>query len=188
MEFSMFTRTNNKELLLKSEENRLYFLKQFAKYLSPFLDTFCWNFLPNHFHFRVQIKSMEEIKRHLQLLPADALKPIEKDYLSNATATEMLLELEWKRFFTSYSMAFNKQHNRTGNLFHRSFKRIEIDKASHFTQAIVYIHANAQHHNLCKDFTQHKWTSWHSMLSKKPTSLKREEVLEWFGGLERFIV
>ncbi len=185
--FHVYNRTNNKELLFKSEENRLYFLKQFAKYLSPFLDTFCWNLLPNHFHFLVQIKSVEEIKNHLQSLPTESLKPIEKQYLTNATATELLLELEWKRFFTSYSMAFNKQQNRTGNLFHRPFKRIEIDKESHFTQAIVYIHANAQHHNFCKNFTQHKWTSWHSMLSNNPTGLKREEVLEWFGGLEKFI-
>jgi putative transposase len=185
--FHVYNRTNNKELLFKSDENRLYFLKQFAKYLSPFLDTFCWNLLPNHFHFLVQIKSMEEIKNHLKSVPTELLKPIEKQYLTDAATTELLLELEWKRFFTSYSMAFNKQQNRIGNLFHRPFKRIEIDKESYFTQAIVYIHANAQHHNLCKDFTQHKWTSWHSMLSNNPTGLKREEVLEWFGGLEKFI-
>lgn len=185
--FHVYNRTNNKELLFKSDENRLYFLKQFAKYLSPFLETFCWNLLPNHFHFLVQIKSVEEIKNRLQSLPTESLKPIEKQYLNDVATTELLLELEWKRFFTSYSMAFNIQQNRTGNLFHRPFKRIEIDKESHFTQAIVYIHANAQHHNLCKDFTQHKWTSWHSMLSKNPTGLKREEVLDWFGGLEKFI-
>ena len=64
---------------------------------------------------------------------------------------------------------------------------MEVNKESHFTQAIIYIHANAQHHKLCKDFTQHKWASWHSMLSDKPTQLKRNEVLEWFGGLEQFI-
>ena len=154
--FHVYNRTNNKEILFKSEENRSYFLKQFAKYLSPFLDTFCWNLLPNHFHFLVQIKSTEEIKENLQGLLSNTLKTIEKEYLTGTSTTELLLELAWKRFFTSYSMAFNKQQNRTGNLFHRPFKRIEINKESHFTQAIVYIHANAQHHNLCKDFTQHK--------------------------------
>ena len=185
--FHVYNRTNNKEILFKTEENRLYFLKQFAKYLSPFLDTFCWNLLPNHFHFLVQIKSMEEIKKHLQSLPTESLKPTEKEYLIEKTTTELLLELEWKRFFTSYSMAFNKQQIRAGNLFHRPFKRIEINKESHFTQAIIYIHANAQHHNLYKDFTSHKWTSWHTILSDKPTTLKRNEVLEWFGGLQKFV-
>ena len=58
---------------------------------------------------------------------------------------------------------------------------------AHFTQAIVFIHANSQHHKLHKDFMQHKWSSWHSMVSAMPTQLKREEVIEWFGGREQFI-
>jgi putative transposase len=185
--FHVYNRTNNKELLFKSDDNRLYFLKQYSKYLHPFLDTFCWNLLPNHFHFLVQIKSTAAIKEYLQSLPASALKPVEKNYLTDTSTTELLLEFEWKRFFTSYSMAFNKQQRRKGNLFHRPFKRVEVNKESYFTQAVVYIHANAQHHKLVKDFTQHKWTSWHSIISDRPTQLKRNEVLDWFGGLQQFI-
>lgn len=84
-------------------------------------------------------------------------------------------------------MAFNKQQQRKGNLFQRPFKRVEVTKESHFTQAIIYVHANAQHHKLCKDFTQHQWSSWHTILSDKPTHLQRKEVLEWFGGKQQFI-
>lgn len=185
--FHVYNRTNNKELLFKSDDNRLFFLKQYSKYLHPFLDTFCWNLLPTHFHFLVQIKTTAAIKKYLQSLPASALKPIEKNYLADMSTTELLLEFEWKRFFTSYSMAFNKQQNRNGNLFHRPFKRVEVIKESHFTQAIVYIHANAQHHKLVKDFTQHKWTAWHSFISDKPTQLMKTEVLNCFGGLQQFI-
>jgi REP element-mobilizing transposase RayT len=84
--FHVYNRTNNKELLFKSTDNRLYFLKQFQKYLHPFLDTFCWNLLPNHFHFLVQIKSAEVIKKYLQTLPPQRLKPIEKKYLIDTGA------------------------------------------------------------------------------------------------------
>ena len=185
--FHVYNRTNNKELLFKSEANRLYFLKQYEKYLHPFLDTFCWNLLPNHFHFLVQIKDTREIKEYLLSLPEAGLKPIERKYLAGKATTELLLEFEWKRFFTSYSMAYNKQHNRKGNLFHRPFKRVEVVKETHYTQAIIYIHANALHHKLSKDFTLHKWSSWHTILSNKPTRLKRNEVIEWFGGLQQFI-
>ena len=100
---------------------------------------------------------------------------------------EELIELEWKRFFTSYSMAFNKQHNRNGNLFHRPFKRVEVNKESYFTQAIVYIHANAFRHKVCKDFTKYPWSSWQTMLSVNPTNICRQEVLDWFGGLQVFV-
>jgi hypothetical protein len=185
--FHVYNRTNNKELLFKSSENRLYFLRRFHKYLHPFVDVFCWNLLPNHFHFLVRVKSNEAIKEYLQRLSSQELKPIEKKYLNNSASTELLLELEWKRFFNSYAMAFNKQHQRKGNLFQRPFKRVEVIKESHFTQAIIYIHANAQHHKLCTDFTQHQWSSWHTILSDKPTHLQREEVLEWFGGKQEFI-
>jgi putative transposase len=185
--FHVYNRTNNKELLFRSDENRLFFLRQYDKYVHPFVDTFCWNLLPNHFHFLIRIKTTGVIKSYLKTLTAASLKPIEKKYLADEASTEILLELEWKRFFNSYAMAFNKQHQRNGNLFQRPFKRVEVVKESHFTQAIIYIHANAQRHKLCTDFTNHIWSSWHTMLSEKPTRLKRSEVLEWFGGKQRFI-
>ena len=184
--YHIYNRTNNKELLFKTDENRLFFLNQYAKYLEPYLDTFCWTLLPNHFHFLVRVKNTDDIKKHLKTIPSEKLKPIEKNYLEDATTTELLIEFECKRFFTSYSMAFNKQHKRNGNLFHRPFKRLQIDKESHFTQAIIYIHANAYNHGVCQDFKAYKWSSWKSITSNNATRLCRQEVLDWFGGLENF--
>jgi REP element-mobilizing transposase RayT len=198
--YHVYNRTNNKEKLFISDENRSFFLKRYNEILSPFADTFCWNLLPNHFHFLIQIKTQSEIvaflnsKPGLTTLPGlttferlSTLTPTEKKFVQNKITLSELIEQAFKRFFQSYSLAFNKQHNRKGNLFHRPFKRISIDKDSQFTQTIIYIHANAQHHKLCTDFTQHKWTSWHSMISDMPTQLKRKEVLDWFGGLQQFI-
>ncbi len=96
------------------------------------------------------------------------------------------MESAFKRLFTSYAMAFNKMHNRQGNLFSRTFKRVVILKENQFTQALIYIHANAQKHQLVKDFSAYPWTSYHSILSDKPTKLARNEVLEWFGGMHQF--
>jgi putative transposase len=185
--YHVYNRTNNKEPLFKTDENRLYFLRQYAKYLEPYLDTFCWTLLPNHFHFLVRVKSSVDIKQHLKTVASEKLKPVEKKYLEDNTTTELLIEFEWKRFLTSYSMAFNKQHNRTGNLFHRPFKRVSVNKESHFTQAIIYIHANAFKHGICKNFKDYIWSSWKSMTSSNSTKLCRQEVLDWFGGLEHFV-
>jgi putative transposase len=185
--YHVYNRTNNKEPLFKTDENRLYFLRQYAKYLEPFLDTFCWTLLPNHFHFLVRVKNSEDIRQHLKTVPIEKLKPVEKKFLDDNASTELLIEFEWKRFLTSYSMAFNKQHTRTGNLFHRPFKRVMVNKESHFTQAIIYIHANAFKHGVCKNFKDYIWSSWKSITSSNPTKLCRQEVLDWFGGLERFV-
>ncbi len=195
--YHIYNRTNNKEQLFKSDENRLYFLRQYAKYLSPFVDTFSWCLLPNHFHFLVRIKTEEEIKKYLQQVQRgdtfskgvtsnSTLKPIEKKYLQNEASLSELIELEWKRFFTSYSMAFNKQHSRTGNLFHRPFKRIQVNKESYFTQAIIYIHANPLKHKVVKNFASYQWSSYQSILSDKPTHLCKQEVIDWFGGVNQF--
>ncbi len=185
--FHVYNRTNNKELLFFNDDNRLYFLKQYAKYLSPFVETFCWTLLPNHFHFLVKVKSVQEIKLYLNKLPTNEIKQPEKNYLADNASAELLLEFEWKRFFTSYAMALNKQRSRSGNLFHRPFKRVEVNKETHFTQTIIYIHANAVKHKLCKNFTEYRWSSWQSLISEKPTHLNRNEILEWFGGLQAFI-
>ncbi len=185
--FHVYNRTNNKDLLFANEGNQIYFLKQYAKYLSPFVDTFCWSLLPNHFHILIQVKTTDEILRHLNGLEKNILKPVEKKLICGEATLDELMELEWKRFFNSYAMAYNKQQDRKGNLFNRAFKRVEVNKDSHFTQAVVYIHANAQKHKLCKDFTKHRWSSWHTIISTKPTLLCRDRLLDWFGGLEECI-
>lgn len=115
----------------------------------------------------------------------EILLKCERHYLDENCTTDDLIEFEWRRFLTSYSMAFNSQYNRKGNLFNRPFRRVAIVDDTHFTQVVIYIHANAMRHKLCKDFRDYKWTSWHSIVSDKPTKLYREEVLEWFGGIER---
>jgi putative transposase len=185
--FHVYNRTNNRERLFATDENKAYFLKQYVNYMAPFADTFCWCLLPNHFHFLIQIKCSATIKQYLQALDIQLLKPIEKKYLIDKATLDEVVQHQWKRFFTSYAMAYNKQQNRTGNLFHRPFKRVAVDKDSYFTQAVIYVLANPLKHKVCTDFTLYKWSAWQSLISDKPTLLCREQLLEWFGGLKRFI-
>lgn len=183
--YHIYNRTNNKELLFKSDENRRFFLQRFTHYLSPYLDTYCWCLLPNHFHFLIRVKAAGTIKDWLR--KQQILKPAEKIYLEGKESCTRLLEKAFQQFFTSYSMAFNKMYDRDGNLFHRPFKRIEINKESHFTQAIVYIHANPLKHKLVDDFTLYHWSSWKSLISEAPTQLLRNELIEWFGNKDQLV-
>jgi hypothetical protein len=59
-----------------------------------------------------------------------------------------LVEQTFKRFFQSYALAFNKQHNRKGNLFYKPFKRIKIEKDTQFTMALIYI--DKSEHSSCE--------------------------------------
>ena len=61
---------------------------------------------------------------------------------------------QFRKFFQSYAMSFNNQQQRVGALFQTPFKRALVDNDSYFTQLIYYIHSNAQHHGMVKDFRE----------------------------------
>ena len=185
--FHVYNRTNNNELLFIEEENYLFFLKKYDHYLSPLVDTFCWNLLPNHFHFMIKVKREASIVSSIILKEEKERTSYEKLFLKKKISLNDLVVRSFTRFFQSYAQSFNRVYSRSGNLFSKIFKRIEILPESQFTSTMVYIHANALKHGLVKDFREHKWSSWHSLISTKPTKLVRDEVLNWFGNKEEFI-
>ncbi|MEI7735669.1 MAG: hypothetical protein WCI49_09385 [Ferruginibacter sp.] len=185
--YHVYNRTNNKDLLFITDENRVFFLKRYKGLLTPFTDTYCWCLLPNHFHLLIRIKSEADIKTYLQYKPKEELTVTEKKYLEGVVMLSELIEQSFKRFFQSYALAFNKQHKRRGNLFYKSFKRVLIDKDVQFTMAIIYIHANAAKHKLVKNFTTYQWSSWHSIASNQETAILRKEIIDWFGSIEACI-
>ena len=124
---------------------------------------------------------------HLQSLSSESLIKAEKLFLEQPEKyLSDLIEASFHRFFTSYSMALNKMYNRHGNLFHRPFKRFKVNDDTQFCQLMVYVHANAQKHQLVKSFKNYKWTSYHSFISNSATLLEREYVFGIFGSKEQF--
>ncbi|CAN5898196.1 hypothetical protein BH11BAC4_BH11BAC4_10980 [soil metagenome] len=184
--YHIYNKTNNRELLFRSDENNFHFLNLFRNYVSPFVETYAWNLLPNHFHFLVRIRQETEIMGFINnLLPENQTKS-EKLYLLDGNINN-LIQMEFKRFFTAYAMSFNNFYKRKGNLFYRTFRRVKIGKDHQFTLAIIYIHANAQKHKLVRQFDKYRWTSFHILISEKPTILLRDEILQWFGGKDMFL-
>jgi putative transposase len=195
--YHVYNRTNNKEKLFLTDENRLFFLKRYKEIVAPFADTYCWNLLSNHFHLLIKIKSEQSIIAYLQSKPKETLTATERKFLVRVAnlpkvgnpghpeiSLSELIGQTFKRFFQSYALAFNKQHQRRGNLFYKPFKRVKVENDDQFTMALIYIHTNAAKHGLVKDFTSYTWSSWHSIISNQPTSLLRDEVIKWFGSLE----
>ena len=185
--YHIYNRTNNKEPLFIHPKNYVFFFEKYHHYLSSYLDTYCWNLLPNHFHLMIRIKPEESIIANINLKDIKQRTITENLYLKKESSINNLVVKAFKRFFQSYAQSFNKTYSRNGNLFYKPFKRIEIIPVSQFTSTIIYIHANALKHGIVKDFREHKWSSWHSILSSKPTKLMRDELLDWFGGKEAFI-
>ncbi|MFD2248391.1 transposase [Pontibacter ruber] len=165
--YHVYTRGNNKESIFKEEENYFYFLQLFRKYVAPFADTYAYCLLPNHIHFLIQVKPEEQLK----VIKVDSEGMLQID-----------LQRQFSHLFNSYTKAINNRYNRTGSLFQKRFKRKEVTSEVYFTRLIHYIHFNPQHHGLIDDFSDWPFSSYHSLLSKSKTLLRRENVLAWFGG------
>ena len=155
--YHIYNRGNNKDLIFFEDKNYRYFLTQFKKYVAPFCDVFAYCLMPNHFHFFLKVND------------------------------EQLFEKGIKNFFISYSKAINIKYNRVGSLFQGRYKASEITSESYFTRIITYIHQNPLVAGLVKKMEEYKYSSYTAYLSEKETMIKREDVIDWFGGLPGFI-
>lgn len=190
--YHVYNRSNNKEVIFLNDNNRSYFLKLYKRYLGSILDTYAFCLLPNHFHFLVQVKSLEEItlflkQRKNSLLTTVLIKEKRKEKETEIDIG-LIVKHQFQRFFTAYAKAFNKYHTRSGNLFNRPFKRILVTEESYLLYLLYYIHVNPRKHFIRKDWYNYSWSSYQSYLSNSATHIVRDVVLnEWFQGKEHFI-
>jgi len=72
-------------------------------------------------------------------------------------------------------------------LFIPRFRRKHIDSNEYFREIIHYIHYNPVHHGFAEDLRDWKYSSFETYFSEKASSLKRDEVIEWFYNKENFL-
>ena len=173
--YHIYNRGNNGIDIFLSTENYNHFLKLYAKYIEPIAETFAWCLLKNHFHILVRIKEQNEIVNE-EL----SYTTIEKPKVINPSR-------QFSHLFNAYTQAVNKRHNRTGSLFEASFERKLVSSERYFKQLIFYIHNNPVHHGFVSSINLYPWSSYETIISDKPTKLKRNETIEIYGDLENFI-
>lgn len=174
--YHIYNRTVDRAPMFRNADNYKFFLLKLDEYVSPVVDIYAYCLLGNHFHLLIRVQDLAKFRN------AD-LTAFQK--LSSLNDHEVVSR-QFRKFFQSYSMAFNKQYNRIGTLFQTPFKRALVDNERYFMQLVYYIHANAQLHGLVSDFKDWEWSSYGRILIEKPTKLKKLELLEWFGGKRYF--
>jgi putative transposase len=178
---------DGKKLFL-NDDNRHYFLKRYQEFSAGFVDTYAFCLLDNHVHLLIKTNAEKQILTYLNELDTEKQTSTYKKFLQQKCNFHELIEQQFNRLFIAYSLAFNKMNKIKGHLFNCPFKRIEVKDNAHLTQLFVYIHANIMKHGISKDFINYKWSSYHAIISNQPTHIQREEVLNWFGGKDRFIL
>jgi len=127
--------------------------------------------MPNHIHFLIKTHEEAILKHHPKF----------------KTDFHKLVMQQLSNLLNSYAKAYNKKYERKGALWIDYTKRFQVSSDNHLTTAINYIHQNPVNHGFASRTEDWKSSSYHSMLSAKPTLLSRNEVIDWFGGYEAYV-
>ena len=157
--YHIYNRGNNRENIFIEERNYRYFLKLYAKYIGPIADTYAY------------CQKTLRVSETLRV---------------SGAFTPLVPSQQFGNLFNAYAKAINKAYQRTGSLFEHPFGRIPVTSDAYFVYLITYIHQNPQKHGFVDDFRLWPYSSYHTILSTKPTRLKRSEVLAWFDGPTEF--
>ena len=182
--YHVYNRAVGGQRLFKSDENFRFFLRKFAYYLYPVVQTYAYCLLGNHFHLLIRARTTTDI---LVWNREQSKNPFLPETDSDSSAVHEIVNKQFSRFFQSYATAFNKQHSRFGTLFQKPFKRVAVRSEQYLMQLIFYIHANPQRHEIIGDFRNWTWSSYQSILSDKKSRLQQKEIIELFGGRKNFV-
>ncbi|MFY8090173.1 MAG: transposase [Chitinophagaceae bacterium] len=176
--YHVFNHAVGSELLYRNENNYLYFLRKLKEYITPVCNIYAYCLMPNHFHILIKIKTEKELMEFCNSLKRE--NKIET-YDFHKIAMN-----QFKHMLNGYAQAYNKMYIRKGALFIDYLRRKQITDNHYFTKIIHYIHNNPIHHNFCKSIDEWTYSSYHTILSNKPTGVEREKVIDWFGSLNNF--
>ncbi len=112
--FHIYNQGNNRQQIFFKDENYLFFLKKMRDYLLPYGDILCYCLMPNHFHWLMYVRKLEQeiTDASEAVTPSHRLTTPRRRNLNDSIA--ILLR--------SYTRAINIQENRSGSLFRKETK------------------------------------------------------------------
>ena len=176
--YHVFNHAVGQEQLFVSDENYGYFLHLFDRFIGPVANLFSYCLLPNHFHFFLATKEAPVVEEQMHRL-------LYRKRLEKNSHAAFLLQ-QFSNFFNAYTKAFNKQQHRKGKLFIEPFNRRNIVGEAAFIRVVHYIHANPVHHGFRQTVDEWPYSSYNKLLDHNKW-LQWEQVISWFGSMEKFI-
>ncbi|MEZ4853163.1 transposase [Flavobacterium sp.] len=154
--YHIYNRGINGCNIFSLNENKSYFLKLVSKYLNDKVSILAFCLMDNHFHFVIQV-----------------------------TEDEKIVTQAFSNLFNAYAKAYNKQQNRTGSLFEKHFKRIELTSDEYLKNVIIYVHLNPYHH-LNIDFVDFEFSSYQNIVNNSESLVNKFEVINLFDDVDNF--
>lgn len=139
--YHIYNRTNNSEILFRSNDNYGYFIKKYRYYMDKYFDTIGYCLMPTHYHFLVKIKEPEQLTNEV----SDVQHLADVGHLSQSIEqleVSSLISSAMQTLQSSYTKAINKMYQRHGSLFQAHYKAKLIDNDSYLITLLAYIHQN----------------------------------------------
>ncbi len=137
-----------------------FFLRKYIQYVSPHVKTFAFCLIPNHFHFLLKTNP-------------------ESSY-------DKIVSEQLRRFFIVHSQRINSHNNRDGNLFCKSFKRIQVNNEDYWKRLVFYIHYNPVKHKLTENYKEYPYSSYNYYSRGDNTLIDLNWALSIFGSFNDF--
>ena len=167
----------NGQPIFKSDRNRRFFCHRMQTYLVPYFDIWAWALLGNHFHILLRIKPLDA--NFMQAVELEQTQE-SKRFLVHGDLNAFL-EDQFKRLFTSYAKAFNKEQNRYGGLFVKRFKRIWVEPSTYALRLIRYINCNPVRHRFVIHPNDWRFSSYGETLEGASTLLDLPGIMAFFS-------
>ena len=168
--YHIYNRGINGEEIFKAPKDYGLFIKSFQDYSRDVLDVFTYCLLSNHFHSLVYTKENVVVPRN-----------------DGKGEIRLIASKQLGHFFNGYAQTFNRENNRHGSLFEKPFKRKPVELSHYLKTMVMYIHTNPSHHGFVNDFREWSYSSYHDLLGQESTFLRKDIVMDWFGGRDNFI-
>lgn len=165
--YHVYNRGINRQLLFPRESDYQRFYELARDKLSSVCDLMAYCFMPNHFHFLIQMneRSLIPYRQKGDEIYEATGDPL-KDMCSFSHALQQMLSI--------YSKGINKRYMRSGSLFTQN-TRIKRTSSEYFTQdyalwCMIYIHNNPKAAGLVSSKEEWKYSSYREYLgwSKAP--------------------
>ncbi len=174
--FHVYTRGIDRKPIFLSDRHFKSFLRKYERLVSPYVNTYAFCLLDNHFHFLIRIKSKQEIDKLIDL----------KQQPPRKVPVGIFVSRKIGNLLNSHAQMFNIATSRTGGLFESPFRRKPVDSSQYLTHLIKYIHLNPVKHKIHGNYEFYPYSSYREYLKFKPKIVDKNEGLFWFGSLEIF--
>lgn len=177
--YHIYNRSN--QTIFLNHENYLFFLEKINKLIFPVCSVYAWVLMPNHFHLLVEAKEESCVSANEKHRPALQI-------LSKNIGT----------LLSSYTLAFNKQNGRRGNLFAHQTKakmlndyyalsgsnRLALSQIDYATACFLYIHQNPVMAGLVSNLEDWEFSSFRDYAGLRNGKLVQKKMAKEFIELD----